>query len=65
VADAVVVINGTVFSAETKSALAGIVIAAIHTSSSVFARIEIFGTELDLLFAVNSCQGVIKKFNYV
>ena len=56
VTDAIVVINGTVFSTETKGALASIVIAAIHASSAVFARIELFGTELDLLFAVSSCQ---------
>jgi ribosomal protein L18E len=54
VADAVVVIDGTVFAAEAKSALASIVIAAIYASSAIFARIELFGTELDLLFTIRS-----------
>lgn len=50
--DTVVVIKCTIFTAETKGALASVVITAVQASGTIFARIEFFGAELDLLFAV-------------
>lgn len=59
VADAVVVIDGAVFTAETQGALTAVMIAAVDASSAVFTRVEFFGTELNLLVAIGSCHEVI------
>lgn len=49
--DAIVVVDGTILSAETQRALTDVTVAAVGTSGAIFARIEFFGAELNFLFA--------------
>lgn len=59
VINAIVVVECTVFSAETQSALTTVVIATVDTSSAIFARIKFLSAELDLLFTVSSCVSAL------
>lgn len=52
--EAIVIVNGAVLPAETRRADASVVVTAVDASSSVPARIELFGAELDLLVAERS-----------
>ncbi len=57
-ADAVVIVDGAVFAAETQGALTGVMISTIDASGAIFARVEFFGTELNLLVTVGSCRAI-------
>ena len=49
--DAIVVVEGAVFSAESDRTHAGVVIIAVDTGGTIFARIKFLGAELNLLIA--------------
>lgn len=53
-ADAVIIVDGAILTAETDSALAGVMVTTVHAGGSIFAWVEFFGTELDLLFTEGS-----------
>ena len=55
VANAVVIVDGAILSAEAEGALARVMVAQVDTGGAVLARIEIFGAELNLLIAVSAC----------
>ncbi len=54
-ANAVVIVDGAILSAEAEGALARVMVAQVDTGGTVLARIEIFGAELNLLIAVSAC----------
>ena len=56
-ANAVVIVDGAILSAEAEGALARVMVAQVDTGGAVLARIEIFGAELNLLIAVSACWG--------
>lgn len=55
VVNAVVVIDGAIFTAETQSALATVVITTVDASRAIFARIKFLRAKLDFLFTICSC----------